>query len=169
MQPVGGRPHGGQDFFLYGIRDRGMPGPAPKNPATRQRRNKSATRSLLPAEAAPRQRAPSLPRHREWHDMTRSWWKDVWSSPMASEYLRADEHALFRLAVLIDAFWTEPSQALAAEIRLQQQAFGLTPLDRRRLEWNIEQVEQMKDRGDRQRSARAIIVTAADDPRRQLK
>ena len=146
-----------------------MPGPAPKNPVTRQRRNKTATRAVLPAESSPRKRAPSLPSHREWQPLTRRWWRDVWSSPMAVQYVRADVHALFRLAVLIDAFWSEPSTKLAAEIRLQQQAFGLTPLDRSRLEWSIEQTEQAKDRRDQQRSKRAIIIDHDQDPRRLLK
>lgn len=84
---------------------------------------------------------------------------------MATEYVRADAHALFRLAVLVDMFWIEPSAKLAAEIRLQQQAFGLTPLDRSRLEWSIEHTEQAKDRGERKRSERAII---ASDPRELL-
>ena len=87
---------------------------------------------------------------------------------MATEYLRADEHALFRLAVLIDLFWTQPSKELASEIRLQQQAFGLTPLDRRRLEWNIVQAEQAKDLGERKRRKQAIIING-DDPRSVLK
>lgn len=141
-----------------------MPGPAPKNLTIRQRRNKASTRGLLPAEISPRLKAPALPAIREWQTMTTKWWRDVWASPMASEYLRADEHALFRLAVLIDQFWVEPSRSLAAEIRIQQQAFGLTPLDRRRLEWSIEQVEQAKDR----RSRRAITI-GTDDPRSLLK
>jgi len=78
--------------------------------------------------------------------MTRAWWRDLWHSPMTDEYLRADEHALYRLAVLIDMFWLEPTKELAGEIRLQQQAFGLTPLDRRRLEWSIEQVNAAQSR-----------------------
>lgn len=85
---------------------------------------------------------------------------------MATEYVRADAHALMRLAVLVDMFWTKPSTKLAAEIRLQQQAFGLTPLDRSRLEWSIEQTEQARDRGERKRSERAVIV---NDPRELLK
>lgn len=145
-----------------------MPGPTPKNPATRQRRNKSPTRAVLPAESAPRQRAPALPSDREWHRLTRRWWRDVWSSPMAAQYVRADAHSLFRLAVLIDLFWSEPSTKLAAEIRLQQQAFGLTPLDRSRLEWSIEQTEQARDRREHERSKRAIIIEH-DDPRELLK
>jgi hypothetical protein len=146
-----------------------MPGPTPKNPVTRQRRNKIATRAMLPPESAPRQRAPALPPACEWNPMTRRWWRDVWASPMATEYLRADAHALFRLAILINMFWSEPSKELAAEIRLQQQAFGLTPLDRSRLEWNIEHVEQARDRRERQRSAGAIIIDHDDDPRNLLK
>jgi len=83
---------------------------------------------------------------------------------MATEYVRADEHGLFRLAVLIDMFWHKPSQKLAAEIRLQQQAYGLTPLDRRRLEWSVEQAEEAKDRGDLRRSSQAILVHSDGDP-----
>jgi len=118
-----------------------MPGPAPKDPKLRQRRNRSSTRATLVRVAKPRQRAPSLPKERDWHKLTKAWWKDIWHSPMADEYLRADRHALYRLAALIDMFWSEPTKELGAEIRLEQQAFGLTPLDRRRLEWSIEQVE----------------------------
>lgn len=83
---------------------------------------------------------------------------------MAEEYLRVDEHSLFRLAILMDVFWTEPNQAMAAEIRLQQQAFGLTPLDRRRLEWSIEQAEEAKDRRDQKRGQRATVIPG-NDPR----
>lgn len=145
-----------------------MPGPVPKNPAVRQRRNQMPSRAMLPPEAEPRTDVPALPLAREWHGMTQVWWGDVWTSPMATEYTRADEHALFRLAVLIDMFWTEPSRDLAAEIRLQQQAFGLTPLDRNRLAWTIEQAEEAKDRRDNQRVKRAIVVDA-HDPRELLK
>lgn len=123
---------------------------------------------MLPAEVSPRLRAPSLPDSREWNAMTKRWWHDVWASPMSSEYLRADEHGLFRLAVLVDMFWVEPSRELAAEIRIQQQAFGLTPLDRRRLEWNIEQVEQAKDKRDRTRSLHGLVISG-DDPRNVLR
>jgi hypothetical protein len=145
-----------------------MPGPTPKNPATRQRRNTKTTRAVLPPEESPRQRAPSLPPERKWHSLTRRWWKDVWHSPMAAAYLRADEHALFRLAVLIDLFWTEPSKDLAAEIRLQQQAFGLTPLDRNRLAWSIEQVGQARDRREQRRVSKAKVIEH-DDPRELLR
>jgi len=49
---------------------------------------------------------------------------------MAREYLDSDRHGLFLLAALADQFWTDPSPTLAAEIRMQRQCFGLSPIDR---------------------------------------
>ena len=146
-----------------------MPGPVPKDPAVRQRRNKASSRASLGAENAPRKRAPRLPEleGKPWHRMTRAWWRDVWHSPMAAEYVRADEHALYRLAVLIDGFWTQPTKELASEIRMQQQAFGLTPLDRRRLEWSIEQAEAASTRRGQRRVRQA--QAGEIDPRSVLK
>lgn len=138
----------------------------PKDPQLRQRRNKATTRTTLEATAPQRGRAPRLPRTREWREETRRWWRDVWHSPMAAEYLDADVHGLYRLAVLVDEFWAEPTPKLAGEIRLQQQAFGLTPLDRRRLEWSIEQVETASSRRQ-QRQARRVEDDETD-PRRVL-
>jgi hypothetical protein len=83
--------------------------------------------------------------------MTIAWWHDIWHSPMAEEYVDADKHALFRLAALIDQFWQHPSKELGGEIRLQQQAFGLTPLDRRRLEWSVAQTEDVKAKRQQRR------------------
>ena len=80
--------------------------------------------------------APTLPA-RDWHPETLAWWAAVWASPMARQYLRADHPALFRLALLVEDFQRADDPALrsslAGEIRLEQQAFGLTPFDRRRL------------------------------------
>ena len=124
----------------------------------------------MQAEDAPRQRAPRLPRREggdDWHSLTRAWWRDIWRSPMASEYVNADIHALYRLAALIDRFWREPSVALSAEIRLQQQAFGLTPLDRRRLEWTIEQAETASTRRQQRKVRRA--QDGDIDPREALR
>ena len=86
---------------------------------------------------------------------------------MASEYLVADQHALMRLAILVNIFWQNPDAKTSAEIRKIEMSFGLTPLDRRRLEWSIEQAEQAKDKRDRRRISEAIIIV--DDPREVLK
>ncbi|HOU22676.1 MAG TPA: hypothetical protein PLN42_00325 [Anaerolineae bacterium] len=84
---------------------------------------------------------------------------------MAEQFLDADKHALYRLAVLVDLFWREPSKELAGEIRLEQQAFGLTPIDRRRLQWSVEQEEVKR----RTRQAAPEAETHAEDPRKVLK
>jgi hypothetical protein len=141
----------------------------PKDPALKQRRNRSATRAVLDGEYVQRKRAPSLFRRGEgatWHPMTRAWWRDVWRSPMAAEYVQADIHGLYRLAVLIDQFWAEPTKELAGEIRLQQQAFGLSPIDRRRLEWTIGQAEGASSK--RQRRQVREADAAEHDPRSVL-
>lgn len=118
-----------------------MPGPAPKSASTRARRNKVAGARTL--QAAPDPKVPELPEDAgaEWHPMCRVWWNDIWKSPMAPEFDTSDIHGLYALAMLVNAFWIEPSQALAAEIRLQRQCYGLTPIDRRRLQWEIERGE----------------------------
>jgi len=112
-----------------------MGGPMPKDPATRQRRNRKSTKASLPAQKT-RKSAPTLPEG-EWTVMAQAFWKDVWASPMAEQYLDADVHGLYMLTELVDRFWRQPSTALASEIRQQRMAYGLTPIDRRRLEWSV--------------------------------
>lgn len=158
--------------------------PQPKKHSTvRARANKASTAAVLveapSAEDSTEESStkvslvvrPDLPtREGGWHKQTLEWWEDLWSAPMAAEYHSSDRHALFLLAILIDDFWREPSQKLAAEIRLQRQAFGLTPYDRRRLEWTIVTAEQAKERGGGHRAAgrSAPQPKAANDPRLAL-
>jgi hypothetical protein len=70
---------------------------------------------------------------------TRAWWKTAWSSPMAALWLEADVPALQRLARLLGVLERgEPSALLLAEIRQLEDRFGLSPLARRRLLWEVE-------------------------------
>lgn len=144
--------------------------PLPKDPALKQRRNKTATRAVLPAEDSPITRRPVMPDHPkgdEWHAMAERFWRDVWHSPMSDEYLRADVHGLFVMVVLIDQFWKRPNVNLSREIRQLGQNYGLSPIDRRRLEWSVERTEQAKDKRDRERAKNAVVV-ADSDPREAL-
>lgn len=142
-----------------------MPGPAPKHPSVRARANKTSTAATL--KLVHDVKMPELP-PRTWHAMTIVWWRDIWASPMAPEFDKSDKHGLFILAMLVDDFWENPTREAAAEIRLQRQAFGLTPLDRRRLQWQIEQAEEAQERGARRRTAAPNSVNKADDPRSVL-
>jgi hypothetical protein len=136
-----------------------VPGPTPKNPATRRRRNRSSTARTLPAPATVAE-APELPGDREWHTLTLAWWRDTWASPMAGEFVAADAHGLLMLAELVDRFWSNPSKDLAAEIRLQRAEFGLSPIARRRLQWEVARVEDVVERAPAKRRRK--------DPRQTL-
>ena len=141
-----------------------------KHSSARQRRNTAATSATLrePVEAI----VPELPERSdgiEWRSETLDWWQDVWSSPMANEFVNADFHGLFRLAILVDEFMNEPSSKNHSEVRIAQQAYGLTPYDRRRLEWTVEQTEDAKERGaQRRRSAQVAQHEPHNDPRLRI-
>ena len=90
------------------------------------------------AEVEPHDFAPA---EAAWHPMTLSWWETIWNSPMANEWVDADVPPLVALAALIEQFWIAPDARVAAEIRMQQREFGLSPLSRRQLQWEIKRAE----------------------------
>ena len=142
--------------------------PLPKDSTTRRRRNKSATARTL--RVVHNVEAPELPAKEgeaTWHPQTLAWWSAVWTSPMAPEFDDSDVHGLFVLAVLVEGFWTSPSKELAGEIRLQRQCFGLTPIDRRRLQWEIDRGEEAEGRIGRRRAQRRPKAEK-EDPRKLL-
>lgn len=146
-----------------------MPTPL-KDPSVRARRNKSTTKATLTVDHDVK--APPLPKGIDWHAMTRAWWKDIWASPMAPEFDKSDNHGLFQLAMITNDFWNAetPGQrtSLAAEMRQQAIRYGLSPIDRRRLQWEIEKSEDAMARG----TARKPPVpkpSPANDPRQVLR
>lgn len=145
-----------------------MPGPMPKNPAMRQRRNKSTSRALLsmaPGFHLQKPRMPRLAKGKHWHPMAKRFWTTVWNSPMSAEFLPGDEPALYRLLFLVNVFWTAPDLDVAKEIRALEREFGLTPMSRRRLEWAVAQTDEAKDRHEHNRARRAKsggVIDAAD-------
>lgn len=135
-------------------------GPPPKESSRRVRRNKAATPARAPRTARRRGSIPGLPIRpcfcverkpksgvcREckgtkilaWHNLTVIWWRQVWTSPFASNYLEMDQQALINIAELQDAVnWNARDMKAQTELRLQRNAFGLTPLSRRGLQWEI--------------------------------
>lgn len=121
---------------------------------------------------------PKLPeRETPWHPRTLEWWADIWVSPMSKEWDESDVHNAFILAALYDDIWTATTakgrKDAAGEFRLQRKDLGLTPYDRRRLEWTIEAAEDAKasgkDRGkDHGESKGAKQPDPANDPRLAL-
>jgi hypothetical protein len=102
---------------------------------------------------------PSLPKG--FSSDAEAWWSTVWDSPMAAVYLEADVPALTRLASLIDqAAQGEVGAKLLGEIRQLEDRFGLSPLARRRLQWELEQANEqsspVEPAGQEQRWLRAV-------------
>jgi len=159
-----------------------MPSPK-KHVSTRARTNKASTAASLSdgtAKPAAKRRArprPKLPVRLDefgdtmpWHAQTTRWWTDLWAAPMAKEYHSSDRHTLFVLAGLVEDYWRATSPGArkdaATEIRLQRKDFGLTPYDRRRLEWTIDAPGAPKERGQAGRASRQ--PNPAEDPRLTL-
>lgn len=146
-----------------------MPGPSPKPAHLRQRTNKKAGQAVLAAVAG-KPDAPTIPNpdDRVWHPLTVAAWKRAWASPMATQWLETDADALGRLALMWDEFYNVPNSKTLAEIRLQEQRFGLSPLDRSRLQWEVSRGEEAEQK--RRRSAPAVTFgrTGTSDPRKLL-
>jgi hypothetical protein len=147
-------------------------GPAPKPGSARQRKGSKSAVALV---ADPDIEIPELPdRDIDWHYQTIEWWEDVWASPMAPEYDDSDIHSLYIMAVCVDDFWSARNpterQKASAEVRLHSQRLGLSPIDRLRLRWEIQKVEDGAARAaKRQAENRAISVAGDDDdPRADL-
>lgn len=118
----------------------GARGPAPKPPEQRRRQNADAVPwRALPEEGSGRE-APELPElEGGWHPLTARAWVELWSSPMAIEFLPADMPALVRWARLVERVNRGESLSaghLSAIVQLEDR-FGLTPGSRARLHWRV--------------------------------
>lgn len=139
-------------------------GQAPKPAHLRQRTNRKVGHAILTAPESPEIPAIPNPDGREWHPLTVVAWEHAWSSPMASQWLDADADGIGRLAMLWDLYYKTGSIEALKEIRLQSPAFGLTPLDRSRLQWEVNRGEEAEQRfSQRQRQK------ATGDPRKLLR
>jgi hypothetical protein len=80
---------------------------------------------------------------------------------------------LYVLADLYQVRWTAKSPTMlieaVKEIRLQEPRFGLTPLDRRRLQWEVERGEEAATRTETRRAPRPASKSGHKDPRDVLK
>lgn len=88
---------------------------------------------------------------------------------MATQYVEADRHRLELVAELHQQFWTAADRGdslttLAAEIRHQETAFGLSPMDRRRLQWEIQRTEAAERKKSQPKPPKRTA-----DPRKALK
>lgn len=149
--------------------------PAPKkHPSTRARGNRASTAAVLTGDKTAGLVRP-LPPIRVWADLTQEWWRDLWASPMSSEYHSSDWYQLIPLAIAYNLLVTDEDlspnafKALSEEVRAHRTPFGMTPYDRRRLEWTIEQAEDAKDSGKARRERQGNVQPkTGSDPRAVL-
>lgn len=153
--------------------------PQPKKPeGVRRRTNKAATKATLTTQTKPK--VPDLPDHPSddvWHPQAVEFWQDVWSSPMSPEWdPGSDRHNVLMCVLLVHDMWTTGSAGVraksASEFRLQRASLGLSPYDRRRLEWTIEQADEAVEKGTTRRAAKKTPARRgakkAADPRAHL-
>lgn len=113
-----------------------MPTP-PKPPGQRRRRNKDAPQWT--ALDGKKRKAPPMPGGAKATSAARSYWKTLWESPMAGMYQEADKFPIARAAALhAVALSGEATGAELAELRQLEAALGITPLARRKLQWEVE-------------------------------
>jgi hypothetical protein len=85
---------------------------------------------------------------------------------MATQWLETDVDALGRLALMWDEFYRAPDSKVLAEIRLQEQRFGLSPLDRSRLQWEVSRADEAQEK--QQKKKQSAQPRRSGDPRAML-
>ena len=111
--------------------------PAPKAPGERVRRNRDQPtwRTLPPAPAFRKPTAPT-----RWSKKTKDWWKLIWRSPMATQWIESDVPELEYLGDLMEL---EKKRAEHyGEIRQLKDRFGLNPKARRSLMWHVPSADE---------------------------
>lgn len=117
-------------------------GPAPKDPATRRRRNVPTVQTTVVA-ADDELRGEPLPvdalgEGEEWHPRTMAWWHTWRSSPQAQTFTATDWDFLLDTALMHHTMWSKGRWEFASELRLRAAKFGATPEDRARLRIQVE-------------------------------
>lgn len=153
-------------------------GPAAKPAGTAQRRNKSSTKASLKLTVD--HEVPALPTASDWFPVDPTdpasvifpgtddgelrwpapvtrWWNDIWGSPMSNEFVHSDIQGLylaaFYLAQALNPF-AKLSDRLSAGKAHEAciRNYGLNPMARRTLQWEIERVSEAQSRGAKRRA-----------------
>jgi hypothetical protein len=137
-------------------------GPAPKDPATRRRRNITPPPTVLPA-VADDVYGPDLPAGYDWPTQTKRWW-DTWRTcPQAMTLTDTDWDFLLDTALLHAELWSGNGQ-VASELRLRVAKFGATPEDRMRLRLQIGEPVKPEQTQTQSRSRYAHLRVVAQPP-----
>ena len=112
-----------------------MPGPAPKDPSSRRRRNAAVGKTVLPSGG----RVGDVPE-----------WPSLWATPQAAAWERLGwTRVVARYAVLIDAVEESedvPAAALLGEVRQMEDRLGLNPKAMRSLLWEVADTDDVSEK-----------------------
>lgn len=139
-------------------------GPAPKEHRSRERDNPDLERMELTDEVfGDPLPADVLPDGEAWHPQTLAWWDALRRWPLLKAQPDLAWSNLIATAMLHHRMWTDGNTKLAAEIRIREAKFGVTPEDQMRLKIKVTQAgaatgQQPKPPG----------VTNLDERRREL-
>ena len=115
------------------------PGPAPKQPSQRRRRNAPAGGEWIELPSTVEKPIlPPLPRRSKgrWSARTRQTW-DAWRrDPATAQYGPADVHYALD-TIRLQEECARGRHSLAGEIRLRMDGLGLTPKGKRNLRWRV--------------------------------
>lgn len=169
-----------------------MPGPPPKEASKRARGNKTSTKATL--STVINHEVPPLPdpehwlarpvingqevtfggddKPVDWSPAVKRWWITIWTSPMSNEFHESDtaqlDLACFYLHQVTNPY-IKMAERLAAAAKYEAcvRNFGLTPMSRRSLQWEIEKVTEAQDRRVRRQTDPTPAKPAphAADPR----
>ena len=83
-------------------------------------------------------RAPALPAWREWHPLTKRWWRQLWATPQATQW-DTSGRSLWILACLYDDLVSgrDNTAKVSAEMRQHEDRHGLNPKAMLQLRWRI--------------------------------
>lgn len=146
---------------------------AKKDPSVRRRTNATTTRATLTKPVRPKvPPLPKLPDDVKWHPQVVEWWKATWTSEMREQWAAADLHLLYLAAKLQQTFWNPATEvkdmkAIAGELRLIFAHFGLSPMARKSLEWELPKDEPKTTPAPRKRAAKKVAPPA--DPRARFR
>lgn len=117
-------------------------GPTPKEHHQRERDTRRRQGDATTVAADGVLRGPDLPEAiKDPHPETVEWWATWRRSPQAQLFADTDWESLKRAALLQDALWKSagrPSAAAVAELRLIEERYGATFVDRQRAKIRIE-------------------------------
>jgi hypothetical protein len=127
----------GQPQIQFPISEEVPKVPVPPKPAhLRRNRNRKQGGEWVVLDEVYSGPIPHLPRIYEWSEDTRRWWKAIWRTPMATQWLEGDVGHLSIVALVRQRF-LEGDMRLAREVRQSMDDFGLTPKGRQMRRWVI--------------------------------